>query len=185
MQNHSVVQSNFANPCVPIQNIMPNVTGFFSGFMPVKPTDSQKPTFTLMVNDTKPVWIYCAQGNHCQKGMVMAINAAQTGDKTLAAYTALAAMAPANLAPGQSASSGSSGMTGMNGTTTTGGSGTPPPPPPPPSTGGAGATGTGGITVASGTSTAPITVSTGAAASLRVLSGTTLAGAVAAFMFAM
>ena len=74
-QNHSVVQSNFANPCVPINNIMSNVTGFFSGFMPVKETDSQKPTFTITVNDTKPVWVYCAQMNHCQKGMVMAINA--------------------------------------------------------------------------------------------------------------
>ena len=74
-QNHSVVQSNFAKPCVPISQSQPGSMGFFSGFMPVKPTDSQKPTFTLMVNDTKPIWIYCSQGNHCQKGMVMAINA--------------------------------------------------------------------------------------------------------------
>ena len=74
-KNHSVVQSNFANPCVPINNVQPNVTGFFSGFMPVKDTDSQKPTFSITVKDEKPTWVYCAQGPHCQKGMVMAINA--------------------------------------------------------------------------------------------------------------
>ena len=31
-------------------------------------------TVSFVVNDTKPVWIYCAQGNHCEKGMVLVIN---------------------------------------------------------------------------------------------------------------
>lgn len=51
---------------------MSNVTGFRSGFMPV--TDSI-PVFSIMVNDTKPVWAYCSQTGHCGKGMVFAINA--------------------------------------------------------------------------------------------------------------
>lgn len=69
-KNHSVVQSSFANPCHPLAG------GFFSGFVPTAVGPSST-TFTLTVNDTKPVWIYCAQtvGNHCQSGMVAAINA--------------------------------------------------------------------------------------------------------------
>lgn len=46
--------------------------------------------FTIMVNDTKPIWMYCATKPHCEKGMVMAINAPQEGEKTLASYKALA-----------------------------------------------------------------------------------------------
>ena len=78
-QNHSVVQSNFNNPCVPIQNVQPNVTNaFFSGFMPTTASStatSQVLTYTIRVNDAKPIWFYCAQAKHCQGGMVGAINA--------------------------------------------------------------------------------------------------------------
>lgn len=78
-QNHSLVQSNFANPCIPIQNIQPNVTdAFFSGFMPNNSTfgsTSNVPTYTIRVKDTKPIWFYCSQAKHCQAGMVGAINA--------------------------------------------------------------------------------------------------------------
>ncbi|KAI4201111.1 MAG: hypothetical protein LQ350_003425 [Teloschistes chrysophthalmus] len=49
---------------------MPSAMGFFSGFMPVKANASMMPSFTIMVNDTKPIWYYCSQGNHCQKGML-------------------------------------------------------------------------------------------------------------------
>jgi hypothetical protein len=33
------------------------------------------PTFNMPINDTNPMFLYCAQGPHCQLGMVMAINA--------------------------------------------------------------------------------------------------------------
>lgn len=62
-KNHTVTQSSFANPCHPLAN------GFFSGFIPT--TDSPSgTTFTIKVNDTKPIWFYCGQtiGNHCQAG---------------------------------------------------------------------------------------------------------------------
>ena len=78
MQNHSVVQSTFDNPCVPIQNIMSNKTdAFFSGFMPTAAAanSSQFLTYTIRVPDDKPIWFYCSQGKHCQDGMVGAINA--------------------------------------------------------------------------------------------------------------
>jgi hypothetical protein len=70
MQNHSVIQSSFANPCHPLNS------GFFSGFVPTKDSPSGT-TFTITVNDTSPIWIYCGQTveNHCQSGMVAAINA--------------------------------------------------------------------------------------------------------------
>ena len=71
--NHSVVQAAFAAPCQPINNVMPTVQGFFSGFMPV--TGTETAVFTLPINDTKPIWFYCSQGKHCQAGMVGAINA--------------------------------------------------------------------------------------------------------------
>lgn len=31
-------------------------------------------TFNMPINDTKPTFIYCAQGPHCMLGMVMTIN---------------------------------------------------------------------------------------------------------------
>jgi hypothetical protein len=78
-QNHSVVQSTFDNPCVPIQNVMSNKTNaFFSGFMPTTASansSSQLLTYTIRVPDNKPIWFYCSQGKHCQAGMVGAINA--------------------------------------------------------------------------------------------------------------
>jgi hypothetical protein len=87
-----VTQSSFANPCHPLAN------GFFSTFIPT--TVESNKTFTLLVNDTKPIWIYCAQTtlNHCQSGMVAAINAPATGN-TLAAFTALAKNATTSTSP--------------------------------------------------------------------------------------
>jgi hypothetical protein len=53
-----------------------NVTGFHSGFLPAAASAStgMMPTFTITINDTKPLWLYCAQGKHCENGMVMVIN---------------------------------------------------------------------------------------------------------------
>ena len=73
--NHTVTQSTFAQPCQPIA-MHSNVTGFHSGFLPVSASleAGMIPTYTIQVNDTKPLWLYCAQGRHCQNGMVMVIN---------------------------------------------------------------------------------------------------------------
>jgi len=72
--NHTVTQSTFDAPCTPINNIMQNVTGIYSGFMPVKAADTNTPTYTILVNSTTPMWLYCSQGKHCQSGMTMVIN---------------------------------------------------------------------------------------------------------------
>jgi hypothetical protein len=44
-------------------------------------------TFTVMVNDTTPLWFYCKQTNpapHCGKGMVLAVN--PTANSTFEAF---------------------------------------------------------------------------------------------------
>jgi plastocyanin len=74
--NHSVVQSNFDNPCTPIQSHVANATGMFSGYMNVAASagTGMIPIYTMMVQDEKPIWLYCSQGMHCQAGMVMVVN---------------------------------------------------------------------------------------------------------------
>jgi plastocyanin len=74
--NHTVTQSTFDQPCQPIALHNPNVTGFHSGFLPVAASAEQGmiPTYTIQINNTNPIWLYCAQGQHCQRGMVMVIN---------------------------------------------------------------------------------------------------------------
>jgi plastocyanin len=72
-KNHSVVQSTFDNPCAPI-SLHSNVTGVFSGYQPVAADAEMTSTYTIMVTDKKPMWLYCSQGKHCQSGMSMVIN---------------------------------------------------------------------------------------------------------------
>lgn len=67
---HSVAQSSFAKPCEPL-----NSTSFFSGPVAVSSGVSDK-VFTVTVENETPIWFYCATGDHCQEGMVGAINAA-------------------------------------------------------------------------------------------------------------
>jgi len=122
-KNHTVTQSDFDHPCVPISQITPNVTGIRSGFMPVAAGDANQPVFTIVVNDTKPIWLYCGQTGHCQKGMAMVINENTASGKTLEAYKDNAA----NGAPAPSSGGASPtavppyGTTGLGGSPTTSG----------------------------------------------------------------
>ncbi|KAH0548682.1 hypothetical protein GP486_007774 [Trichoglossum hirsutum] len=76
--NHSVVQSTFQAPCVPSGN-----SALFSGFMPVSSGVGQN-KFTVKINDTGAIWLYCSQATHCQMGMAAVIN--PPTDKTLDSY---------------------------------------------------------------------------------------------------
>jgi plastocyanin len=69
-KNHTATQSTFADPCTPVAG------GFDSGFVPVSANNTSGPfqEAQLQVADTNPVWVYCRQANHCQLGMVFAIN---------------------------------------------------------------------------------------------------------------
>merc|ERR1719262_1786199 len=114
--NHTVTQSTFDAPCQPIA-ANSNVTGIYSGFMPVSASSTTTPTYTVMVKNTTPMWLYCSQGKHCQNGMTMVINenTAANSTRTLAAYSALAAKSTVNL-PGTAVSGGSSNTTTRTGT---------------------------------------------------------------------
>ncbi|TFK42337.1 hypothetical protein BDQ12DRAFT_676030 [Crucibulum laeve] len=113
-KNHSVTQSTFANPCTK--------SGIDSGFQAVTP--GNVPQWNVTVNDpTTPLWMFCAQtnpANHCQAGMVFAVNppADKTFDMFQAAAKALAATSGASsAAPGASGSAGASGVSGAAGAT--------------------------------------------------------------------
>jgi plastocyanin len=70
-KNHSVVQADFDNPC------NPSASGLFSGFI-ASSSGKADTTFTITVNDTEPIWLYCAAlqpSPHCAAGMVAVINA--------------------------------------------------------------------------------------------------------------
>jgi len=105
-KNHSVTQSSFANPCSRKDG------GFDSGFMPValNMTDSM-PTYTITVNDTQPIWVYCAQAantpaSHCGQGMVFAVNCGADGTaNSFANFTAAALQIGASLSSSAAVSS--------------------------------------------------------------------------------
>jgi len=119
-QNHSVVQSTFDNPCLPISSATPGVQGIFSGYMPVQASAAMTPTYTIMVADTKPMWLYCSQAKHCQNGMTMVINenVKANASRTLAAYQALAKVQTQNLAPSTTATNGTAGVSSGSSTGT-------------------------------------------------------------------
>ncbi len=71
-RNHTVTQSSESNPCQPLLDNVSNAV--HSGFIPYDGKSSTVGTFNVPVKDKSPMFIYCAQGNHCQAGMVMAVN---------------------------------------------------------------------------------------------------------------
>jgi plastocyanin len=86
-KNHSVVQSSFADPCRKLDG------GFASGLQPVADGATTFPTFTVLVNDTNPVWAYCSQklpSSHCGSGMVFAINSVESSERNFSAFQGLA-----------------------------------------------------------------------------------------------
>ncbi|RKF59042.1 putative serine-threonine rich [Erysiphe neolycopersici] len=72
--NHSATQSSFENPCQPLAE------GKDSGFLP-NPNDSISPApeIAMQVTGSSPIWFYCKQGNHCQKGMTFSVNPGPDG----------------------------------------------------------------------------------------------------------
>jgi plastocyanin len=110
-KNHTVTQSSFASPCGP------KAGGIDSGFMPVPAnTTDNFPTYTITVNDTQPVWVYCRQASntpasHCGQGMVFAVNCGQDGAPNSftnfkASALAIGASLSASAAPSATSSAG-------------------------------------------------------------------------------
>lgn len=82
-KNHTVTASTFDAPCVPLAQ------SFDSGYVPVADGAATFPTWSIRVNDTRPIWAFCKQGNHCGQGMVFAANAVEPG-KTFVDFQNLA-----------------------------------------------------------------------------------------------
>jgi len=94
-QTHSVAQASFAEPCVPLANN----TGFFSGGITTSSGANTEKTFTITVNDTKPIWFYCGFPGHCEAGMVGVINPPADGSKTIDQFKAAAAKVAKTVPP--------------------------------------------------------------------------------------
>lgn len=67
---HSVTQSSFNSPCAPLAD----GTGFWSGAITTTGHGTNANVFTLTINDTNPIWFYCATIGHCESGMAGVIN---------------------------------------------------------------------------------------------------------------
>ncbi|KLJ12546.1 hypothetical protein EMPG_12427 [Blastomyces silverae] len=81
-RNHDVASGPFDAPCTPSDN------GIYSGLINI---DGSQPdaTFTVRINNTTPIWLYCSTRGHCQGGMSAVINP-PAGENTLEAYKAAA-----------------------------------------------------------------------------------------------
>lgn len=90
-KNHTATQSTFANPCRALTlTSTSGQVGFDSGFMAVASSATTFPTYTVKINDTAPIWVYCKQTGHCGQGMVFAVNAVESGANNYAAFKAQA-----------------------------------------------------------------------------------------------
>ncbi|KAK0483921.1 Cupredoxin [Armillaria novae-zelandiae] len=78
--NHSATQSTFASPC--------NKSGIDSGFVPIASNSTQFGQWSFTVDNTTPLWFFCAQTGHCEAGMVFAVNT--TPEKSFQAFLATA-----------------------------------------------------------------------------------------------
>ncbi|KAF2873716.1 Cupredoxin, partial [Massariosphaeria phaeospora] len=95
-KNHSVVQADFNNPCNPKEG------GIFSGFSFPTSAGPANQTFTITVQDDKPVWLYCSALQpkpHCAAGMVAVINPPAQGPNTLDAFRNQAAKTNTSTSP--------------------------------------------------------------------------------------
>ncbi|KAL2432853.1 hypothetical protein ABEF95_015549 [Exophiala dermatitidis] len=160
---HSVAQSTFDKPCVPLSN----GAGVYSGF----PNDGD--VWRIQVNSTDPLWLYCSAKGHCEGGMAMVVNQPNNA-KTLDAYKTAA-----KNAQGSSPSTVQGGVFGAASNSTSGSSGS----------SSSGSSGSGSSATGSGSSSGSATATASGASSSTsgnsadsnvVKNGLLFAGAVAA-----
>jgi len=82
-KNHTVTNGDPMVGCSPKPQATPTTAqnladfSYNSGFVPVAANQTTKlPEFVLDILSTDPSYVYCAQAQHCQSGMVMVINPA-------------------------------------------------------------------------------------------------------------
>lgn len=97
--NHSIVQAEYGYPCVPY-GLVHTRPGFFSGFHPVDAVLDDPPTFTVKINDTNPIFVYCSGPWACiDHAMVAVVN--PNANTSLAYQKQLALQADFVLQPGE------------------------------------------------------------------------------------
>ncbi|OAP59719.1 hypothetical protein AYL99_07017 [Fonsecaea erecta] len=73
--NHSVIRAEYGYPCVPYEDTGVDKVGFFSGFYPVDAILPDPPQWSIVINDTNPIFYYCgAPGSCINHQMVGVIN---------------------------------------------------------------------------------------------------------------
>ncbi|KAL7910917.1 Cupredoxin [Trichoderma velutinum] len=93
---HSVVESSFDDPCIALSG----GNGFFAG-MTTNGNGPNPTSFTITINDTKPIWFNCGFPGHCQAGMVGVINVSSNKSETLDIFKSNAANAAKSTTPKQ------------------------------------------------------------------------------------
>jgi plastocyanin len=118
-KNHTVTQSSFVNPC---SNLSSNPQDMLdSGFQFVPAGAASLPQWSFTVSSTAaPLWFYCRQTTHCEKGMVFAINPTATKTYNLFQQAANGTTISANgtATPGTTSGSGSGSAAPGSGSTT-------------------------------------------------------------------
>ncbi|KAH0841356.1 extracellular serine-rich protein [Fonsecaea pedrosoi] len=98
--NHSVIRSEYGYACIPYEDTGVDKVGFFSGFKPVDAILSEPPEWSIVVNDTNPIFYYCgAPGSCIDHQMVGVINPNAT--TSLQHQKDLASQSQFMLLPGQ------------------------------------------------------------------------------------
>ncbi|KAL9127530.1 MAG: hypothetical protein Q9217_003618 [Psora testacea] len=63
--NHSVVRAEYQQPCIPYEYTGETKVGFNSDFFAVDKILPNPPTWNLTINDTQPIFFYCAAPGSC------------------------------------------------------------------------------------------------------------------------
>ncbi|GAB1310366.1 Extracellular serine-rich protein [Madurella fahalii] len=97
---HRVARAEFGYPCIPYENVGVNKVGFYTGIIAPQVISNPPPHYDVMVNDTEPIFFYCAAPGSCiDYHMIGVINPNST--HTFQAQLDAAREAPYQLAPGE------------------------------------------------------------------------------------
>ncbi|KAK4673195.1 hypothetical protein QC763_109685 [Podospora pseudopauciseta] len=97
---HRVSRAEFGFPCIPYEYVNGNTEGFWTGVFNPQAILNPPPSYEVRVNDTLPIFFYCAAPNSCTDWqMIGVINPNSTA--TFDAQLALASQAKLQLEPGE------------------------------------------------------------------------------------
>ncbi|KAK3383186.1 hypothetical protein B0T24DRAFT_661739 [Lasiosphaeria ovina] len=97
---HSVARAEYKYACIPYEYTGANKIGFYSGTISPQVISDNPPSYEIEVNDTNPIWFYCAAPSSCNgNGMVGVIN--PTDNETLDVQEQYAKNSSQHFAPGE------------------------------------------------------------------------------------